>query len=111
MEAHQLPFCGQTLQRFFLKYGGVILQIREDLRIQNHKTAVDEAGILLILLTEGTDRVVVADVQNPFICAMFTVVMVAVFPCSLWNFTRAFKSTVHTPSPYVIINGSSPIYG
>ena len=64
METHQLSLCGQTLQRFFLKYGGVILQIGEYVRIQDHETAVDEAGILLILLAEGTYRVVVADVQN-----------------------------------------------
>ena len=44
VEAHQLTFSCQSLHRFLFKYRLISIQILEDLRIQHHKAAVDQAG-------------------------------------------------------------------
>lgn len=63
-KGHQLSLLRQLFQGAALKYGGIILEIVENLRLQHHISGVDGRAIRLFLLPEGLDRVVAANIQH-----------------------------------------------
>ena len=64
VEAHELAVGGEAVHRFLLEDTAIIREVVEDLRLEDHEAAVDDGTVLPLLLTEGTDLVVLVDVED-----------------------------------------------
>ena len=64
VEAHELAVRGEAVHRLLLEDAAIIREVVENLRLEDHKSAVDDGTVLPLLLAEGPDLVVFVDVED-----------------------------------------------
>ena len=64
VEAHELAVGGEAVHRLLLEDAAIIREVVENLRLENHESAVDDGTVLPLLLAEGPDLIVFIDVEN-----------------------------------------------
>ena len=64
--AHEFSVFREAAERFLLKDAGIVGEIVEYPRLQDHEAGVDGGAVLGGFLAEGAHRIVAADVQDAF---------------------------------------------